>query len=345
MFVHCPNSLCIVPDDAPPHPVLLAQMRSSYSVAFAPGTIQNRTRQTRAYLTFMLSTRRPPFTPTTLDILLYTQFLANSLSSPASVKNYISGAKSFHIQQGASVASFSSPLLANLFKGITRLSAHIPIPAPVIDLTRFKLMCDVLAAMDHDAATVRTAALIGFTTLLRQSNLLPSTLRGQDHCIRRRDLVVEETTLWVTINSSKTIYDPAKRVVIPVSTILSKYCPVAAWLDYVQRLPLDPDAPAFILSPSSPLTPDRLNAYMRAILASLDLPEADKVTVHSLRRSGAQAAAANGASREQLMIHGTWASTAINSYVPQRLYTRSYSNVSNVWPIIIYNVFISIYCS
>ena len=217
---------------------------------------------------------------------------------------------------------FSSPLLINLFECITKLSAHIPLPPPAIDLTRLKRMCDILAAMASDAATVRAAILLGFTTLLRQSNLLPASALGQTHCIRRRNSVVEDTTLWVTVNSSKTIYDPAKRVVIPVEAFQSKYCPVLAWLNYIDRVPLDPDAPAFMFSPLSPLTAPKLNAYMRPILTSLALPDADKVTVHSLRCSGAQAAAVNGASREQLLIHGTWATTAINSYVPQRLYTQ-----------------------
>ena len=322
MLVHCANSLCIVPDHAPPPPALYDQMRATYSAAFAPGTLQNRTRQTKAYLTYMVANNRHPYEPSVLDILLYAQFLANSLKSPASVKNYISGAKTFLQQQGASVAPFSSPLLINLFKGITKLSAHIPIPAPVIDLPRLKHMCDILAVMDPDASTARTAILLGFTTLLRQSNLLPATIRGQDHCIRRRDCVLEDHTLWVTINSSKTIYEPSKRVVIPVRACPSKYCPVNAWLQYIHRVPLDPDAPALMLSPSAPLTAQKLNAYMRVTLGALALPDADKVTVHSLRRSGAQAAAANGASREHLMIHGTWATSAINSYVPQRLYTE-----------------------
>ena len=322
MPVHRVNSLCIVPDDAPPPPALFTQMQASYTAAFAPGTLQNRTRQTRAYLTYMVAHDRPPHNPSILDILLYTQFLANSLTSPASVKNYVSGAKTFLQQQGASVAPFMSPLLSNLFKGITKLSAHIPIPAPVIDLPRFKHMCDILAAMDHDAQSARTAILLGFTTLLRQSNLLPGSLSGNDHCIRRRDCVLEDDILWVTINSSKTIHDPAKRVVIPITAFPSKYCPVAAWLQYIHRLPLDPDAPALMLSPIHPLTPQKLNAYMRVILGILALPEANKVTVHSLRRSGAQAAAANGATKDDLMIHGTWATSAINSYVPQRLYTE-----------------------
>ena len=296
-------------------------MRESYSAAFAPGTHQNRTRQTRAYLTYMVAHNRPPYNPSVLDVLLYTQCLANSLKSPASIRNYISGAKTFLQHQGASVAPFSSPLLINLFKDITKLSAHVPAPAPAIDLPRLKHMCDLLAVMDSDAATARTAILLGFTTLLRQSNLLPATARGQDHCIRRRDCVLEDGTLWVTINSSKTIYDPIKRVVIPILPFNSKYCPVDAWLRYIHRVPLDLEAPAIMLSQTVPLTAQKLNAYMRVILASLGLPAADKVTVHSLRRSGAQAAAANGATRDQLMIHGTWATSAINSYVPQRLYT------------------------
>ena len=322
MSCHCVNSEYIVPDDAPPPPHLMAQMQASYSAAFAPGTRQNKTRQTRAYITYMTAYNRPILTPALIDILLYTQFLANSLKSPASVKNYISGAKSFLQQAGVSVTPFASPLLSSLFKGITKLSDHVPIPAPAIDLARLKLMCNVLAAMDSDADTARAAILVGFTTLLRQSNLLPASSLGQEHCIRRRDCVIEDNILWVTVNSSKTIYDPSKRVVIPVAPSHSRYCPVKAWRDYITRVPLDVEAPAFMFSSTLPLTPQKLNSYMRVILTTLGLPQADKVTVHSLRRSGAQAAAAHGASREQLMIHGTWATTAINSYVPQRLYTH-----------------------
>ena len=276
MPLQCLNSLCIVPDAAPPPPHLFSQMTASYSAAFSTGTLQNRSRQTRAYLTYMIAYGRPSMLPTILDILLYTQFLANSLKSPASVKNYISGAKSFLQQQGASIAPFSSPLLINLFKGITKLSAHIPVPAPAIDLPRFKLMCDLLAAMDADAATARTAVLLGFTTFLRQSNLLPASTIGQDHCIRRHDCILEENTLWVTMNSSKTIYDSAKRVVIPVTAFQSKYCPVTAWHNYIRRVPLDPDAPALMFSSDSPLTAPKLNAYMRPILRALSLPEAEK---------------------------------------------------------------------
>ena len=49
-------------------------------------------------------------------------------------------------------------------------------------------------------------------------------------------------------------------------------------------------------------------------------PHALLVTVHSLCRSSAQECARKGAPQDQLMRHGTWASTAINSYVPRRLY-------------------------
>ena len=117
MSFHCANSVYIVPDAVPPPPQFMAQMCASYTAAFTPGKLQNRTRQTRAYLIFMLAHHRPVLSPALIDILLYTQFLANSLKSPASVKNYVSGAKSFLHQQGASIALFSSPILHNLFKG------------------------------------------------------------------------------------------------------------------------------------------------------------------------------------------------------------------------------------
>ena len=94
-----------------------------------------------------------------------------------------------------------------------------------------------------------------------------------------------------------------------------------AWQTYSLRVPLAPDAPAFMLSPTAPLLPARINLYMRAALQVAKFPLVRFVTVHSLRRSGAQECARLGAFQEQLMRHGTWVSQAINAYVPKRLYS------------------------
>ena len=299
-------------------------MQTSYSAAVTDSTAANRLRQTRTYLSFMLGRRCDPYSPTLINILLYIQLLANSFKSVATVKNYLSGAKTFLTQQAAPTYLFSSPVISNLFKGLQRLSNHIPTPAPAIDLVSLKRACTLLLGLGGDALTARAAMLMGFATFLRQSNLLPhsATAWHSPHTLRRRDIYEQDGYLRVTVNSSKTITDPLARVAIPVAPSLTEHCPVMAWRQYVRRTPLDPDAPAFMFSPHVPVTPQRLTSYLRAALAAVGFQQAHKVTVHSLRRSGAQECARRGASQQQLMQHGTWTSLAINNYVPLKLYTQ-----------------------
>ena len=215
--------------------------------------------------------------------------MANSFKSVASIKNYLSGAKTFLSQAGGDATPFQSPYLQNMLRGVARISLHVPQQAPPIPLPMFKAMCDLLQAIGGEASIARTALLIGYATLLRQSNLLPSLSPASPmHTIIREDVLDEGTVLWVTINSSKTITSRQARVSIPVPFTGSRYCPVTAWRHYTNALPLPPSAPAFMLEQSKPLTAYRLNSYMRATLAALNFPLAQKTTVHSLRRSGAQ---------------------------------------------------------
>ena len=183
-------------------------------------------------------------------------------------------------------------------------------------------MCDLLAVLDHQARIARVAILVGFATFLRQSNLLPTATMQGGHYIRRGDVQANDAQLWITVNSSKTISDPRDRVCIPVHSSNSKYCPVKAWQAYEASMPLPPHFPAFMMSPTIPLTHTRLTSYMRGALKAMGHPLASSVTVHSLRRSGARAAANGGAPEEAVMTHGTWLSSAIHAYVPKRLFTN-----------------------
>ena len=303
-------------------PCLVAHLQESYSPAFTEGTRQNHIRQTKAYVTFMMASAFPPLAPTLIQLLLYIQFLANSFKAITTVKNYLSGAKTYILHQGGSVAHFQSPIITNLFKGLARLSTHVPAQAPPLSISDIKSVCDNLARLDDQAQVARTAILKGFATFLRQSNLLYTAGYGACHCMTRRDIQLIEGRLWITVNSSKTISDRGRRVAIPIYPAHTRYCPVKSWSDYVSRMPLPMNFPAFMLSPTIPLTPNRLTAYLRAALSALFHPLTDKVTVHSLRRSGARAVASAGATEEEMMIHGTWTSSAVTTYVPKKLYTK-----------------------
>ena len=209
-----------------------------------------------------------------------------------------------------------------MIKGVARVSDHVPTQAPPLSVGDVKAMCDILQSMGGPALVARTAVLIGFHTMLRQSNLLPAACGPTTHNVRRRDVRRQGGLLWLDIMSSETITGPGDQGSIPVMSTGGKYCPVRAWEDYVRVVPLAPSCPAFMLDETTLLTPRRLITYMRTALHLIGHPAATYVTVHSLRRSGAQAAARAGVSESGIMAHGTWKSEALYAYTPKQLYTQ-----------------------
>lgn len=71
-----------------------------------------------------------------------------------------------------------------------------------------------------------------------------------------------------------------------------------------------PVGPAFMLDDSTPLTPGPVVTVMRAALHKAGVRFPSRVSFHSLRRGGAQTAAKNGATKQEIMQHGTWKSPA-----------------------------------
>ena len=186
------------------------------------------------YLKFMLANRFSPLQPPLFAILMFTQHLANSHLNVRSVKNYLSGAKLFIRNSGGDISLFDSPLLANLIKGIARLSAHIPSSAPTLSAAEVRRCADGLLHLGPDGAVARAAFLFGLATFLRQSNYLAGGFTTRGHLLRRRDLTFTPHLMHVHVSSTKTIWDARDArdaVVIPVAAAPgSPYCPVAACL-------------------------------------------------------------------------------------------------------------------
>ena len=140
------------------------------------------------------------------------------------------------------------------------------------------------------------ALLVGFFTLLRQSNLFYSH-RADDpgHALRACDITITCDGLCVRVRSSKKSTKASK----PTNTLLpvipsSPYCPVLAWFNYVSRTRPFVDAPAFLTSDGSPLTARAFIDTLRLALSVAGHPLPSAITGHSLQRGAAQACALEG---------------------------------------------------
>ena len=299
---------------------------ATYSNAYSVGTQENRQKQAEAYIAFCVLYNFQPTSPPLIAAALYTQCLANSFKSLSTVRNYLSGARSWITETNGDPSGFTSPVIQTLLKGLARNSTHIPTPAPVLDIVSICKLCDVLETLGPDGLIARAAILIGFATFLRQSNLVspsPDIWSGV-HTIRRGDVTLGDPGLWVTVRSSKSIQRSEDQVSLPVPEIPnSRYCPCKAWITNINLVRAPPEHPAFIMySTRLPLTTGWLTDLLRLALMVINHPLSRSATLHSLRRSAAIACAHSGVTLEELMAHGTWRSSAVHAYVPKPVFTN-----------------------
>ena len=224
---------------------------------------------------FMLAYDFDYVSPSLTSCLLYIQCLANSFKNMTSVRNYLSGAKTFLTAAGGDPAPLSAPLVATVIRGAARLSTHVASPAPPLGRDALLGLCRGLAALGPDGRVAMAAVLFGVTTFLRQCNFLPaSTARPGPHLIRRRDIQDSGDALLVKVSSTKTrmICDgPITLMIAPAPG--SPYCPVDACRRAWRAVQAPYHAPLFLLpSTGSPLTRSGLLILVRGVLRALRHP-------------------------------------------------------------------------
>lgn len=243
---------------------------------------------------------------------MYLQFLTNSFPAPTTVKNYLSGARTWITEHGGDVSSFHSPLLEQMSRGLTKKSSHVPVRAQPLLWVHVRHIIDFINTVPNIPASAKPCILIGFHTFLRASNLLaPSTgIWSGPHTLLAKHLRISNMGLHVTVITTKTKLDPN-----PVTTIIPwnndpVYCPVQAWLRYVTLRRPCPVGPAFVTDNHMPLTPRLIVGIMRLALQTVPEIQLEKVSLHSLRRGAAQHARNSGVPIENIMNRGMWRSRA-----------------------------------
>ena len=192
--------------------------------------------------------------------------------------------------------------------GAVRLSAALPSPAPALLPADLVTICRTFTTLP-EGPLLTAAVTIGFFGFLRTSNLLSptATLWGGPHTLQRRDIQLYAGGLLVVLRSTKTSGPDQHPTVLALPRLPgSPACPTHAWIRYATSSTGGAGDPAFLLRNGTPLTTDALVGALRLALRNAGCPYADRVSSHSLRRGGAQAAQASGVPLEALKAHGTW---------------------------------------
>lgn len=100
--------------------------------------------------------------PTPVDLLMYIQFLKNSKKTIGTIKNYLSGAKCYLVERGASGLSFLHHMVVTFLKGTDRLSMHVPQQAVPIPTNTIIRACASLRGLSPEGEIIAASVLFAF---------------------------------------------------------------------------------------------------------------------------------------------------------------------------------------
>lgn len=243
---------------------------------------------------------------------MYAQYLTNTYPSPQTVRNYMSGARTWVCEHGGSILNFDSHDVSQLLKGFVKRSEHVPARAFPLSSNHILRICKVVLENWSFPKSIVPCIVIGFKCFLRASNLLSPSSNdwGGPHTLLARDVVVCDTGLRVSVRSTKTKWDNSATVIHLPEEPGSCICPVAAWTRYYQLVRPWFLGPAFLLDDHTPLTSRHVVGAMRFALADDKDLDSARISMHSLRRGAAQHAAENGVPLDEIKSMGMWKSNA-----------------------------------
>lgn len=293
-------------------------MLQTYSRALAPGTYTNRAKQARVYITFAVLYDVPYLFPTTVNVCMFSQFLANKFNSIPSVKNYMSGARTWVLEHGGNTSAFAAYEQSMMIKALLKDSNHVPSRAFPLTVDHLIKIVAYLDKARNVPLSVKPCILIGFSCYLRSSNLVSPnfSLVGGTHTLLAQHVIDCGSYLKVQIVSTKTKRTPYSLCIYPCST--PQLCPVLAWKVYVAVVHPKPYGPAFVVNSVTALNAPLVVRLMRDALSGDPNIDLQKISMHSLRRGAAQQAVNSGSSIPDIMSRGGWASrSGLKPYLVQ----------------------------
>jgi hypothetical protein len=131
-----------------------------------------------------------------------------------SVLNYISGVRTWLDSLGANTAQFRSYCLDLIKRGLPSAMSHTPKRFLPVTPDRVRSSSRVLNDMGPHAPVIVSTLLILYFTLIRQSNILPSSPNAHEHALRLSDVADQQSSLKISLRTSKTIRAPRGQIII-----------------------------------------------------------------------------------------------------------------------------------
>ena len=253
-------------------------------------TKKNLLTQLNAYQKFCNRYRLQYFPCNTHQLCRFGQHLSESLESPDSIGNYISGIRTCMAMWGLDIPDAADRQMKMFITGLKKAMPHAIKQAEPITPHILLKLSKVVNYKDQVEMVAWTVLLMGFYMFLRKSNLVPDTMtsfnKDQQFCRSDINLMGPDKAMMVEIRWSKTIQHKQKILRLPILPANNKaICPVF-WVHYmVSRISAAPHDPAFSLTSAAQglaLSYNQLIYRFRKWLKLINLDDSI-FSLHSLR--------------------------------------------------------------
>lgn len=294
-----------------------SKLKKTQAMALAKGSKANLRSQGRKLL-FFLSHQGLDFPLSEHQVCLYIQYLMEDFKSNNSVRNYLSGAKTFHSLLGYEFPSLSSIEVKLTLRGMEKSLGHKVKKAIPVDVRLLVDIYEQLDMLNYTHIVFWCLFLFMFFLFARKSQFLPLTARHDDlaKVVQRNDIVDKHDMLCCTFRWSKT-NQAGERIELPVVPVKdSVLCPVVAYRRMVEVV--ESSGPAFVLPSGNgigtPITYSKFQSFFRSMVVATGR-EGEGYSSHSFRRGGASFALKLGLSPLLIKSQGDWKSDAYLGYI------------------------------
>lgn len=289
-------------------------------LARSKGTHSNRRQAVGVYLAFCLRMSIPPFEATYQDICGFVEYLGMHGKSPSTIKNKISHLRVFMSLVDGSKCQLNHPRVVRALEGFDRNKSYIPnIKQPIHP----QVFSEILFALKFDklSTVVRACLLVLYHGALRQSELLPRSVGSWDPSIQpvRGDCKVFNDHIQIFIKTGKNMKRAGQhRLVTLLKSKSMPLCPVRALCQHFTDTPTYYSSDPLVMFPDTqaPVPSSFLVSNLHGLLRYCGHENLVKsASLHSLRKSAATNAFAEGCSELSIRNFGGWSSDAYKVYI------------------------------
>ena len=235
------------------------------------------------------------------------------------VNNYLSAINALHKCYGKAVDFRDSFLIQMILSGLKNRPGEGVVQKIPLSPSELLSMYSVLDRASVEQMTYWSALVFCFRSLLRKSNVLPSSADDDDHLVCRSDISFKDWGLVVDIRSSKTLRYQERCLQIPITVVEgSPLCAVSLLRSHFSLFPGHPDGPLFYKRTSAgnilPVKYQDVLRFLKLVVAKIG-KNPDSVGLHSMRRSGAFFLHQIGVPLEDIKSFGDWKSMAALMYL------------------------------